>query len=443
MTWYKENGVIVLKDEDYGLFTITLQGVTDIHQVAGVQYNAIKRKATLGEIFKLDEIEPTETVVIDPVTVNASGTAAEIGSGYEDAIFDFADYGTKLKTVDGSAVEHDMDIIGNNLANRIIGGDGSTCIVGGKGNDTLTGGKDDDIFVYNAGDGNDIITDYTEGEDKIQMPLTLIKGALTNATVKGPDIVFKADANKITVKGDADKVITFVDEDGAEYTYPDPNQTVSLNAAGTVAVIFEGYEEDTFDVEEYGSKIKTMDGSAASNGLNIIGNKLTNRIIGTDAEDCIIGGKGNDTLFGGEGQDIFSYAKGDGNDLILDYTEGEDKIEILDADVEEILNKASVKGNDVIFKIGTGKITVKGGAEQTITLIDDNEDEFYYPDDVSYLMETSNLIEDTNFISNDAQIDSVLKLTDTNYSVGKLETSRNFSNLTDDSLATVFVNVNE
>lgn len=49
---------------------------------------------------------------------------------------------------------------GNSGGDTLSGGAGGDRLVGGKGNDRLTGGADADIFVFRAGDGVDVITDF-------------------------------------------------------------------------------------------------------------------------------------------------------------------------------------------------------------------------------------------------------------------------------------------
>jgi Ca2+-binding RTX toxin-like protein len=51
-------------------------------------------------------------------------------------------------------------IIGNSLANYIVGNAKSQSIEGGRGNDVLTGGGSGDSFVFGAGSGYDVITDF-------------------------------------------------------------------------------------------------------------------------------------------------------------------------------------------------------------------------------------------------------------------------------------------
>ncbi|NEO55451.1 MAG: DUF4347 domain-containing protein [Okeania sp. SIO3B5] len=65
----------------------------------------------------------------------------------------------------------DNDFVDGGFGNDSISGDlGSDTLMGGQGIDTLTGGDDTDIFQLAVGEGLDIITDFTDGIDLIQLP---------------------------------------------------------------------------------------------------------------------------------------------------------------------------------------------------------------------------------------------------------------------------------
>jgi Ca2+-binding RTX toxin-like protein len=63
------------------------------------------------------------------------------------------------------------DIIDGGSGNDTITADqGNDKITGGTGNDTISGGRGNDTYIFNIGDGKDVITDYNEGytdKDKI------------------------------------------------------------------------------------------------------------------------------------------------------------------------------------------------------------------------------------------------------------------------------------
>ncbi|MBR1857891.1 MAG: hypothetical protein IJ797_00145, partial [Selenomonadaceae bacterium] len=104
----------------------------------------------------------------DGLIFNKGKTAVTITADYENDAFDANDY-DDLVNINASKATYDLEIIGNENKNSIVGGKGDDILNGGDGDDTLTGGKGEDTFVYKRYDGNDVITDYKPGEDKIEI----------------------------------------------------------------------------------------------------------------------------------------------------------------------------------------------------------------------------------------------------------------------------------
>ena len=317
------------------------------------------------------------------IAIAGNGKGATLSEVFEDDAIDantqpeLKNFVSALVTLDGSAVDHDISITGTKKANYIIGGLGDDTLIGGKGADTLKGGDGNDLFVWNKGDGNDIITDYEEN-DTIQFTSGTAK-----ASIKGNDVVFTtSDKAKITVKNAADKTISYIDADGVH-----PDNPVTVNKAGTGATLQSTYKANgLFDVNtssyvsDYAGTLKTIDASAVAQDIEIKGNGKANRIIGSTNDDTLWGGKGNDTLTGGEGEDVFAFSDGDGKDVITDYS-SEDVIKFASGTVSKIKES----GKDVIFTVGKGTVTVKNGKGKAITYVDADDNENVYPTQPYYI----------------------------------------------------------
>ena len=337
------------------------------------------------------------------VDINSAGTKITLLENYIKDTFDVADYDEGIKTINAAAVAHDLEITGNKLMNNITGGEGNDTLWGGKGNDTLKGGNGSDVFAYSSGDGNDVITDYSE-EDKIK-----IETGKASVKKSGKNVVFTVGSGKITVMGAASKTVTYIDADGKTIYYPTtPADSIIWKDKNTTAILRETYSKTTFTAADHNASIKTIDASSVTHNIKITGNGKANQILGGYENDTIRGGKGNDTLQGGSGADVFIYANGDGKDIILDYNE-EDKIQITKGTA-----KVAASGNDVIFTIGSGKMTLAGAANKIVSYVEGGKTK-------TYSSSASNVLEDDNFITT-GDLSSIVQSKAVDYSFAKMET---------------------
>jgi carbonic anhydrase len=94
-------------------------------------------------------------------------------------------------------------LLGGNGNDYLNGGDGKDILNGNAGNDTLIGGNDQDTFVFKAGFGADLISDFGNGIDYIDLKaFTTNFGALTVAQSGADTIISSAvfgTANTITL----------------------------------------------------------------------------------------------------------------------------------------------------------------------------------------------------------------------------------------------------
>lgn len=344
----------------------------------------------------------------------SNGTVT-VKKGYSQKYFSADDFASgfagDVENINAAAVTHVMTIVGNDVANSIVGGkskdtiyggEGADTIVGGKGADKLYGGDDADVFVYNKGDGNDVIADY-ETEDILSFSGVTVKNHVNKS---GNTVFTLSDNSKITITGGADKVIRYT-EDGETIEKFNDKDVVNFNKKGTSATLISSYYDDSFDntsYSDYANSLVSIDASEVEHSLSITGNKKANYIVGTsqddyidggegadklyggDGSDTLVGGKADDTLTGGDGDDTFLYYNGNGKDVILDYQQG-DIIKVASGTVS---STAVLKGNDCVFTVGKGTITVKNAKDKYVHVVDANDNDIWWPEDPSSRLTYSN-----------------------------------------------------
>ena len=321
------------------------------------------------------------SIVYNNATV-AKSTAITIMSGATSTL-DSATYGSNVVSVDASSRTAALKFTGNTKANKISGGSGADTLDGGKGNDTLFGGAGEDVFVYAVGEGNDVITDYTAGEDFIKIS----SGTVTSYAVKSSDIVMKIGSGSVKVKNSKAAAITVIDADDNATTYLSGLIYNGSNTTKAAAVSVTSNYGNT--LSSYSSNIVSISAAEHSAAMKIVGNTKNNYIVGTEkndtidggtGSDTIYGGKGNDVLTGGTGKDVFIYNSGDGNDTITDYTVGEDTLKVIGASI----GTYTVTGNNAVIKIGSGAVTLKDVGDKEIVIADENDNARVYRNGLIY-----------------------------------------------------------
>ena len=189
---------------------------------------------------------------------------------------DTARYAPTVQTVDGTAVDKGITLIGSTKAATLKGGKGGDTLQGSAGADKLYGNAGSDSIL--GGSGNDYIeggagNDYADG------------GA-GNDTIKGIS--------------------------GTNKLYGGDGKDSILGGSGN-------------DYIEAGDGNDYVSGGA--------GNDTIKGVSGTNS---IYGGKGNDVLYGGKGKDTFYYAAGDGTDSIVSFEAGKDVIRYADGALKSV-----------------------------------------------------------------------------------------------------------
>jgi len=221
----------------------------------------------------------------------------------------------KLNTA--NILDIEQTLLGNNDADSLIGNEINHKFIGGRGNDFLQGSFGADKYIYNRGDGEDVISDVG-GNDKIIFGAGIVQSDLSLRKNGNDFIVVIAgnDLGSLTFKDwyQGDKVNGYIEQfqfaDGSiinlkEFQVAD----ISINSRG---VIWGWNGQDQLIGGDADDSIVSYAGNDA-----LYGNNGNDFLDGGADDDLLYSGEGNDSLIGGMGNDLL-YG-GDGDDLVRDY----------------------------------------------------------------------------------------------------------------------------
>jgi Ca2+-binding RTX toxin-like protein len=261
-------------------------------------------------------------------------------------------------------------------AREVSGTAGIDLIFGGLGNDKLAGGDEFDVLVGDAGDdelkgenGNDRL-DGGSGTD------TLIGGDGNDVLIGG------ADADSMT--GGIGNDVYYVDHVGDTVTenLNEGSDTVYTSATFSLAGAASGVEvlslQGTADIDGTGNGLdNAIYGNSGQNTLNggdgndtilgragddvLNGGNGNDRLEGDAGADMLNGGDGNDVLIGGADADIFAFATNWGADIIQDFQDGVDVIDMRAVD--------GLNGFSELTITQTGTSTIVTFEGNTISLV--------------------------------------------------------------------------
>lgn len=223
----------------------------------------------------------------------------------------------------------DDSLSGGEGDDTLSGGSGNDVLDGGEGNDFLTGGQGADTFAFQTGDGNDTITDFSPGKDKISLP-----GNYTMSyDPESGNTTITYDGGTITVNG------AKLSTDDITIDYQGTNGSDDFTGQGADDTISGGWGEDD------------LSGGGGSDVVN-----------GGQGDDTVYGGfgsEGNDVLSGGSGADVFVFGSNHGHDTVTDFDPAEDTLKLLGAESMDNISVEMVNGNTVVT-FGDTTITLTG-----------------------------------------------------------------------------------
>jgi Ca2+-binding RTX toxin-like protein len=258
------------------------------------------------------------------------------GNGGNDAVFGGA--GADFLYGEGQ----DSDTAGNDYldggadADVIFGNAGDDILVGGTGDDTLFGGTGQDTYVFNRGNGKDIIYDNKADNNVLRF----------GAGISASDVTLRLGSLLLDLgQGDA----------------------IHLNNSDANGVLTDFDKNDVFNSVAMGT-FAFADGTTLSSaellarGFDLDGTQGDDTISGTNTTDRISGLKGNDTLIGAAGSDVYIFNAGDGQDAIQDTG-------ALAGDADSIQFGAGIVASDISFTRSVNDLTLHiAGTTDQITI---------------------------------------------------------------------------
>ncbi|MDX1253220.1 MAG: putative Ig domain-containing protein, partial [Gammaproteobacteria bacterium] len=240
---------------------------------------------------------------------------------------------------------------GTILEDRISGGAGNDLIDATPGDDMLSGGTGNDVFVVNLGDGEVTIDDIATQE-------------AGNVLRFGPGIEASTLRNNLRFAEDGNGGYLLL------IPYGESGDVVRLTGFNPEDVLGGGHAVDRFEfadgtVVDYATLVSwtvVIEGDNADNALG--GTTVGDRLYGyagddvLDAgggDDVLTGGAGNDVLRGAAGRDAYVVNLGDGEDTIEDGVEaGLGNVLTFGAGIARENVRVEVDGNDLLIYYGDG-----------------------------------------------------------------------------------------
>ncbi|MDO8416814.1 MAG: Ig-like domain-containing protein, partial [Agitococcus sp.] len=340
---------------------------------------------------------------------------------------------------------------------QLYGGDGNDELNGAEGDDNLTGNAGNDTFVFNRGDGHDIV--YSSDQSYDTNLNQYVYGVGVDVIQLSADIT----PNDVILRRSGDDLYIYLNEVSGTADSIRVYQHFSTDSNSGYYQIDEiRFADNTFwNVSEI--EVRAL---LATEGDDVLyGNDNANLIdgLGGDDEiqgrvgdDTLIGGSGNDELYGEQGNDSLSGGLesdnlygGDGND-VLNGNDGDDYLVGNEGNDTFVFNRGdgrdTVYSNDYFYDAGHGQYVYGAGVDviqlggdittEDVILRRSGDDLYIYLDEVSG---TANGIRVYQHFSTDSttgfyQIDEIRFADNTVWNVSDIEVRALLATEGDDSV---------
>ena len=338
------------------------------------------------------------------ITTRWSGGIEEITlEGVNAAALTAADFTFDLsvgRTIDMTGLSGPNTLFGSTGADSITGNqwndiihaeDGDDVIAAGRGDNIVTTGDGaDQLLITERGRQETVITDFTQGQDTIDLSITGIH-----------DIEQMREIGIVLVQDGADTLIRTAWNGGLEVI-----RLENVNADDLLATdfVFDASLGRTVDVTGSAGE-STLFGSDAAD--TITGSFWNDRIHAGDGDDVIAAGQGDNVITTGAGADtVVVTVRGRQEAVVRDFTQGED---VIDLSMTGIANLGQMRltpgvlvqdGADALIRTawngGVEAIVLEG-----VNIADLTADDFVFDTSVGRMIDVSNFFGDFTLFGSD------------------------------------------
>ena len=258
---------------------------------------------------------------------------------------------------------------GNLFSNVLTGGAGDDVLqdqdptLSGGSADILDGGAGNDrLHVYGDDGGSTIVFGRGYGNDSLYGGSSLRDRVLFNAGVEIGDLQVERNGRDLLLSVGQGDVLTVVNH------FVDETSTSDYRGFGYV----EFADGATLDQQALLTRLASGSANTATASADaLFGSSAADTFAGLDGDDVLLGAAGDDTLSGnaggdtlqgGAGDDTYTFARGDGQDVLIDLSGAQDTIQLADGiAVTDVVVKRPSNADLRIFVGDSGdQITVRG-----------------------------------------------------------------------------------
>lgn len=325
------------------------------------------------EVLKCDDKDNTVNGIEDEENTiyGLGGRDILIGEDYKDNLYG----GSGNDELHGGFGSDYID--GGTGNDKLFAGGGNDVLIGGKGNDYIEDYNGNDTYIFNLGDGSDVIKDGLGSSDMIIFGEGIEKeNLILRKNDTNLDISFNNTDDKLKIINQFHEYSKYYQIEKLKFFNGDEILLNDINVVDIEKINEIEGEKNINDIIKGTSnndKIRTFSGDdvinsgsgndiieAGSGNDNIYGQNGNDKIYGSDGEDIIDGGRGDDLLYGGHQSDTYIFGKGCGTDTIYDFSNN-NVIKMKDDVVRENINMYFNKG-DLYIELdknnGTDKLIV-------------------------------------------------------------------------------------